>query len=103
MRVDVVERLPKHGAATGEAAEDASVKQALQNFQSAMQGDDSLFVSEYRGNSRSSRAALGAGPGTFAAGAAIYVPPFAASDFTEEWLKQFTEADGELASGGSCS
>src|SRR6266478_3537159 len=61
MRVDVVERLPEHGAATGEAAEDASVKLALQNFQSSMQGDDSLFVSEYRGNWRVSRAGDGRG------------------------------------------
>jgi len=61
MRVDVVERLPEHGAATEEAAEDASVKLALQNFQSMMQGDDSLFVSEYRGNWRVSRAGDGAG------------------------------------------
>jgi len=29
MQVDVVERLPEHGAVTGEAAEDASVKLAL--------------------------------------------------------------------------
>jgi hypothetical protein len=50
MRVDVVERLPEHGTASGEVAEQASVKLALQNFQSAMQGDDSLFVSEYEGN-----------------------------------------------------
>jgi hypothetical protein len=61
MRVDVVERLPEHGAATGEVAEDASVKLALQNFQSAMQGDDSLFVSEFRGNWRMSRAGDGRG------------------------------------------
>src|SRR4030081_4030822 len=61
MRVDVAERLPEHGAATGEAAEDASVKLALQNFQSAMQGDDSLFVSEFRGNWRMSRAGDGRG------------------------------------------
>src|SRR6267142_2617878 len=59
MRVDVVERLPEHGAAAVEAAEDASVKLALQNFQSMMQGDDSLFVSEYRGNWRVSRAGDG--------------------------------------------
>src|SRR5882762_6022451 len=56
MRVDVVERFPEPGAAAGEVAEDASVKVALQNFHSMMQGDDSLFVSEYRGNSRVSRA-----------------------------------------------
>jgi hypothetical protein len=56
MRVDVVERLPEHGAATGEVAEDASVKLALQSFQSAIEGDDSLFVSEFRGNWRMSRA-----------------------------------------------
>ena len=61
MRVDVVERLPEHGAVTGEAAEDTSVKLALQNFQSAMQGDDSLFASEYRGNWRVSRAGDGRG------------------------------------------
>jgi hypothetical protein len=61
MRVDVVERLPEHGAGTGEAPEDASVKLALQNFQSAMQGDDSLFVSEYGGNSRVNRAGDGRG------------------------------------------
>jgi DNA-binding IclR family transcriptional regulator len=61
MRVDVVERLPEHGVATGEAAEDASVKLALQNFQCAMQGDDSLFVSEYGGNSRVNRAGDGRG------------------------------------------
>ena len=61
MRVDVVERLPEHGAATAEAAEDASVRLALQNFQSLMQGDDSLFVSEHRGNWRVSRAGDGRG------------------------------------------
>jgi hypothetical protein len=61
MRVDVVERLPEHGAATREAFEDASVKLALQNFQSAMQGDDSLFASEYRGNWRVSRTGDGRG------------------------------------------
>ena len=61
MRVDVVERLPEHGAPTGEASEDASVKLALQSFQSAMQGDDSLFVSEYGGNSRVNRAGDGRG------------------------------------------
>jgi hypothetical protein len=61
MRVDVVERLPEHGAATGEAAEDTSVKLALQNFQSAMQGDDSLFASEHRGNWMVSRAGDGRG------------------------------------------
>jgi hypothetical protein len=61
MRVDVVERFPEHGPATGEAAEDASVKLALQNFQSAMQGDDSLFVTEYGGNSRVNRAGDGRG------------------------------------------
>jgi hypothetical protein len=61
MRVDVVERLPEHGAATGEAAEDASTKLALQNFQSAIEGDDSLFVSEFRGNWRMSRAGDGRG------------------------------------------
>jgi len=61
MRVDVVERLPKYGVAAGEVVEDASVKLALQNFQSTMQGDDSLFVSEYRGNSRVSRAGDGRG------------------------------------------
>jgi hypothetical protein len=47
MRVDVVERLPGHEEGTGEVAEDASVKLALQNFPSAMKGDDSLFVSEH--------------------------------------------------------
>lgn len=61
MRVDVVERLLEHGEATGEATEDVSVKRALQNFQSAMQGDDSLFVSEYGGNSRINRAGDGRG------------------------------------------
>jgi hypothetical protein len=61
MRVDVVERLPEHGAAAGEAAEDASVKLALQNFQNAIEGDDSLFVSEFRGNWRMSRAGDGRG------------------------------------------
>ena len=61
MRVDVVERLPEHSAATGEAPEDASVKLALQNFQSAMQGDDSLFVTEYGGKSRVNRAGDGRG------------------------------------------
>ena len=61
MRVDVVERLPEHAAAAGEVAEEASVKLALQNFQSAMQGDDSLFVSEYGGNSRVNRAGDGRG------------------------------------------
>lgn len=61
MRVDVVERVPERGAAASEAAEDASVKLALQNFESAMQGDDSLFVSEYKGNWRVSRAGDGRG------------------------------------------
>jgi hypothetical protein len=61
MRVDLVERLPEHGAATGEAAEDTSVKLALQNFQSAMQGDDSIFVREYRGNWQVNRAGEGRG------------------------------------------
>jgi hypothetical protein len=61
MRVDVVERLPEHGAASGEVAEQASVKLALQNFQSAMQGDDSLFVSEYGGNWLEIRAGDGRG------------------------------------------
>jgi len=61
MRVDVVERLPEHVAATAEAAEDASVKLAVQNFQSAMQGDDSLFASEYKGNWRVCRAGDGRG------------------------------------------
>ena len=56
MRVDVVERFPEHGAAAGEVAEDAAVKLALLNFQSMMRGEDALFVSEYRGNSRVSRA-----------------------------------------------
>ena len=56
MRVDVLERLPEHGAAAGAVAEDGSVRVALQNFQSTMQGDDSLFVSVYRGNSRVRRA-----------------------------------------------
>lgn len=61
MRVDVVERLPEHAAATGETAEVPSVKLALQNFQSAMQSEDSLFASEYRRNSRVSRAGDGRG------------------------------------------
>jgi hypothetical protein len=61
MRVDVVERLPEHAAGAGEVGEEASVRLALQNFQSAMQGDDSLFVSEYGGNWRESRAGDGRG------------------------------------------
>jgi hypothetical protein len=61
MRVDVVERVPERGAAAGEAAEDASVRLALQNFERAIEGDDSLFVSEYRGNWRVSRAGDGRG------------------------------------------
>ena len=61
MRVDVVERLPGHGEAVREAAEDASVKLALQNFQSAMQSEDSLFVSEYGGNWQGKRAGDGRG------------------------------------------
>src|SRR6267143_2842603 len=61
MRVDVVERLPEHGAATGQAAEGASLRLALQNFQSAIEGDDSLFVSEFRGNWWMSRAGDGRG------------------------------------------
>ena len=61
MRVDVVERLPEHGEATGKAVEDASVKLALQNFQSAMRGDNSLLVSEFRGNWRVTRAGDGRG------------------------------------------
>ena len=61
MRVDVVERLPEHEPATGEVAEGASVKLALQNFQSTMKGDDSLFVSEYGGNWRENRAGDGRG------------------------------------------
>ena len=61
MRVDVVERFPEPETAAGKVAEDASVKPALQNFQSMIEGDDSLFVSEYRGNSRVSRAGDGRG------------------------------------------
>ena len=61
MRIDVVERLPEQGAAAGEVAEDTSVKLALQNFQSAMQGDDSLFVSKHKGNWREGRAGDGRG------------------------------------------
>ncbi|SRR6266849_4613371 len=61
MRVDVVERLPEHLAAAGEVSEDASVKLALQNFHSAMQSEDSLFVSQHRGNWRVSRAGDGRG------------------------------------------
>jgi len=61
MRVDVVERLPEHEPATGEVAEEASVKLALQNFQTTMKGDDSLFVSEYGGNWRENRAGDGRG------------------------------------------
>ena len=59
MRVDVVEHVPGRGAAAGEAAEDGSVKLALRSFASAMQDDDSLFVSEYGGNWRVSRAGDG--------------------------------------------
>jgi hypothetical protein len=50
MRVDVVESIPERGAAGVEAADAASLKLALQNFQSAMQGDDSFFDSRQRGN-----------------------------------------------------
>jgi hypothetical protein len=48
MRVEVVEKLPERGAA--EAPDDAAVKLALQNFKSALQGDDSLFDSPGMGN-----------------------------------------------------
>jgi hypothetical protein len=61
MRVDVVERLPEHEPAAGQVADEASVKLALQNFQSTLQGDDSLFVSEHRGNWSVNRAGDGRG------------------------------------------
>jgi hypothetical protein len=50
MRVNVVENIPERAVVEAKAADDASVKLALQNFQSAMQGDDSLFDSRQRGN-----------------------------------------------------
>ena len=50
MRVDVVESIPERAVAEAKAADDASVKLALQNFQSAMQGDDSLFDSRQKGD-----------------------------------------------------
>jgi len=59
MRVDVVERVPERGAAAGDSAEDGSVKLALGSFASAMEDHDSLFVSEYGGNWRESRAGDG--------------------------------------------
>jgi hypothetical protein len=43
MRVEVVENIPERGA--GVAGDDAAVKLALQNFTSALQGDDSFFDS----------------------------------------------------------
>lgn len=45
MRVDVVEGIPERGAGKTEAAENASVKLALQSFQGAMQGEESIFDS----------------------------------------------------------
>jgi hypothetical protein len=51
MRVEVVESILERGAAGVEAAGDAgSVKLALQNFQGAMQGEDSFFDSRQKGN-----------------------------------------------------
>jgi hypothetical protein len=50
MRVEVVESIPEGAVAEVRAADDTSVKLALQNFQSAMQGDDSFFDSRQRGN-----------------------------------------------------
>jgi hypothetical protein len=50
VRVNVVENIPERAVVEAKAADDASVKLALQNFQSAMQGDDSLFDSRQRGN-----------------------------------------------------
>jgi hypothetical protein len=48
MRVEVVENIPKR--AEVEAGDDGSVKLALQNFKSALQGADSLFDSRAIGN-----------------------------------------------------
>jgi hypothetical protein len=48
MRVEVVEKIPERGAA--EAPDDSAVKLALQNFKSALQGDDSLLDSRALGN-----------------------------------------------------
>jgi hypothetical protein len=49
MRVDVVESIPERAVAEVKAADDTSVKLALENFQSAMQGEDSLFNSRQGG------------------------------------------------------
>ena len=59
MRVDVVESIPERGAGKMEAAENASVKLALQSFQSAMQGDESLFESRQEENWQVTRAGDG--------------------------------------------
>jgi hypothetical protein len=48
MRVEVVEKIPECGAT--EAPDDIAVKLALQNFKSALQGDDSLLDSRVLGN-----------------------------------------------------
>jgi hypothetical protein len=57
MRVEVVENIPERDA--GEAGADGSVKLALQNFKSALQGDDSLFYSRAIGNWRVTNAGDG--------------------------------------------
>jgi hypothetical protein len=44
MRVEVVESLSENRPANAAAAEDASVKLAVQNFQNAIKSDDSLFA-----------------------------------------------------------
>ena len=48
MRVEVVENIPERAAKI--AGDDAAVKLALQNFTSALQGDDSFFDSRPIGN-----------------------------------------------------
>jgi hypothetical protein len=50
MRVEVVESVAEQGLAGGKLAEESSVKLALQNFQSAMQGDGSFFDSRRTGS-----------------------------------------------------
>jgi len=50
MRVEVVESIPERRAAEVKYADEASVKLALQGFQSAMQGDASFFESRRIGN-----------------------------------------------------
>jgi hypothetical protein len=49
MRVLVVETIPEHAVANGVPIEEPAVKLALQNYQSALQSDDSMFDSREGG------------------------------------------------------